>query len=157
MRIEDERQALGRILSRGALDLLQRYDWPGNIRQLENAVYRALVLSESETLEAADFAPVAALVSVGTLPMPNDTAATPGPCGEPTIAAVSAGADACATATQFPLRDEAGQIRRIEDIEADVIRVALCQYGGQMSEIARRLGIGRSTLYRKMREYNIGA
>ncbi|UIJ74171.1 sigma-54 dependent transcriptional regulator [Aurantimonas sp. HBX-1] len=151
-----ERQAPGRILSRGALDLLQRYDWPGNIRQLENAVYRALVLSESETLEAANFAPVAALVSVGALPVPNDTA-TPGPRGEPTAAAVSAGADACAAATQFPLRDEAGQIRRIEDIEADVIRVALCQYGGQMSEIARRLGIGRSTLYRKMREYNIGA
>ncbi|MEH6718596.1 MAG: sigma-54 dependent transcriptional regulator [Aurantimonas endophytica] len=149
-----ERQAPGRLMSRGALDLLQRYDWPGNIRQLENAVYRALVLSESETLEAADFAHVAALVTATS---------RPGPPSEPQLdstdnpnVARSIEIDSHAAPAAFPLRDETGQIRRIEDIEADVIRIALCQYEGQMSEIARRLGIGRSTLYRKMREYNIG-
>ena len=46
---------------------------------------------------------------------------------------------------------------RVEEVEADLIRLAHAQYHGRMSEIARRLGIGRSTLYRKMREYKIDA
>ncbi|WP_329610585.1 helix-turn-helix domain-containing protein [Jiella pelagia] len=56
---------------------------------------------------------------------------------------------------EFPLRDGEGQVRRIVEVEADLIRMAVAQYDGRMSEIARRLGIGRSTLYRKMREYKI--
>jgi DNA-binding NtrC family response regulator len=47
-------------------------------------------------------------------------------------------------------------MRKLEDIEAETIRFALQHYRGQMSEIARRLGIGRSTLYRKMKEYGLG-
>jgi DNA-binding NtrC family response regulator len=46
-------------------------------------------------------------------------------------------------------------MRRLEDLEAETIRFALIHYRGQMSEIARRLGIGRSTLYRKMKEYGL--
>ena len=46
-------------------------------------------------------------------------------------------------------------MRKIDDLEADVIRFALAFYRGQMSEMARRLGIGRSTLYRKMQEYGL--
>ena len=41
-------------------------------------------------------------------------------------------------------------MRQLDDIETDAIRFALSHYGGQMSEVARRLGIGRSTLYRKL-------
>ena len=37
-----------------------------------------------------------------------------------------------------------------------MIRFAISHYNGQMSEVARRLGIGRSTLYRKMKEYGLG-
>ncbi len=50
----------------------------------------------------------------------------------------------------MPLLDEAGHIRPLEDIEAEVIRYAIARYGGQMSEVARRLRIGRSTLYRRL-------
>jgi DNA-binding NtrC family response regulator len=49
-----------------------------------------------------------------------------------------------------------GDMRRLEELEAEVIKFALVHYRGQMSEIARRLGIGRSTLYRKMKEYGLG-
>jgi len=49
-----------------------------------------------------------------------------------------------------------GDMRKLEDMEAETIRFALAHYRGQMSEIARRLGIGRSTLYRKMKEYGLG-
>jgi DNA-binding NtrC family response regulator len=48
-----------------------------------------------------------------------------------------------------------GDMRRLDDIEAETIRFALQHYRGQMSEIARRLGIGRSTLYRKMKDYGL--
>jgi DNA-binding NtrC family response regulator len=46
-------------------------------------------------------------------------------------------------------------MRRLEDIEADAIKMALERYSGRMSEVARRLGIGRSTLYRKLKEYGL--
>ena len=41
-------------------------------------------------------------------------------------------------------------VRPLEEIEAEVIRFAIAHYRGQMSEVARRLQIGRSTLYRKL-------
>ena len=49
-----------------------------------------------------------------------------------------------------PLVDPRGDARPLEDIERDVIRFAIAHYRGQMSEAARRLKIGRSTLYRKL-------
>ncbi len=55
----------------------------------------------------------------------------------------------------LPLLSGNGEMRRLEEIERETIRFALTHYRGQMSEIARRLGIGRSTLYRKMKEYGL--
>ena len=52
----------------------------------------------------------------------------------------------------IPAVTDGGHIRKLDDIEADMIRLALHRYRGQMSEVARKLGIGRSTLYRKMRD-----
>ena len=48
-----------------------------------------------------------------------------------------------------------GNLRALDEIEADVIRLAIGHYRGRMSEVARRLGIGRSTLYRKLGELGI--
>jgi DNA-binding NtrC family response regulator len=53
------------------------------------------------------------------------------------------------------LLDERGEMRPIGSLEEEVIRFAIDHYRGRMSEVARRLGIGRSTLYRKMRDYGI--
>jgi len=53
------------------------------------------------------------------------------------------------------LIDDSGDVRKLEDIEAEAIRFALSHYRGQMSQMARKLGIGRSTLYRKMKEIGI--
>ena len=50
-----------------------------------------------------------------------------------------------------------GDIRSLEAVEADMIRLAFGRYRGRMTEIAKRLGIGRSTLYRKMREIGLEA
>ncbi|GGF87914.1 hypothetical protein GCM10007301_54810 [Azorhizobium oxalatiphilum] len=53
-------------------------------------------------------------------------------------------------ASQLALLDGLGQVRPMEQLEADAIRAAVSLYGGRMTEVARRLGIGRSTLYRKL-------
>ncbi|WP_257713346.1 helix-turn-helix domain-containing protein, partial [Mycobacterium tuberculosis] len=51
--------------------------------------------------------------------------------------------------------DETGNIRKLAEIEEELIRFALRFYRGQMSQVARKLGIGRSTLYRKLKDYGI--
>lgn len=56
---------------------------------------------------------------------------------------------------EIALFEADGHIRPLDKIEADLIRLAIRHYGGQMSEVARRLNIGRSTLYRKLAELGI--
>ena len=51
--------------------------------------------------------------------------------------------------------DDGGNVRTLADVELEMIVLAIEHYKGQMSEVARRLGIGRSTLYRKLREYGL--
>jgi DNA-binding NtrC family response regulator len=51
--------------------------------------------------------------------------------------------------------DAAGHMRRLEDVESEMIRMAIARYEGHMSEVARRLGIGRSTLYRKLKDFGL--
>ena len=46
-------------------------------------------------------------------------------------------------------------MRKLDALEEEAIRFALAHYRGQMSEMARKLGIGRSTLYRKMKDYGL--
>lgn len=48
-----------------------------------------------------------------------------------------------------------GHMRPLEEIQADIIRLAIDHYRGRISEVARRLNMGRSTLYRKLEEYGI--
>ena len=71
--------------------------------------------------------------------------------------ASSSGMVADGVAYGIPAVTEGGHIRTLEEIEADMIRLALTRYRGQMSEVARKLGIGRSTLYRKMRDLGLEA
>lgn len=113
-----------------AMALLASYAWPGNVRQLQNALFRAAVLCEGDALTAADFPHIAAQSLAPPLP------------GEPSGAGVA-------------LYQPDGNLRALEAIEADVIRLAIGHYRGRMTEVARRLGIGRSTLYRKLTELGI--
>jgi DNA-binding NtrC family response regulator len=139
-----------RGLTSETIALLARYDWPGNVRQLENAVFRAVVLADGDELTVAEFPQIAAQVEgfdVRMPPLPPQQAPTP---AEREIVRVE-----IRDPNVMPLLDETGEVRRLEDIEAATIRFALTYYRGQMSEMARRLGIGRSTLYRKMKELGL--
>ncbi|MGF7005533.1 sigma-54-dependent transcriptional regulator [Aminobacter sp. BE322] len=150
----------GRIpaISEGALALLQAYDWPGNIRQLENAVFRACVLSEGDVLTEEEFPQIRAQVE-GTVDLGGEAS----PAGQAQLANGHGQASQptppapAAPARPGTLRaiDERGNVRPLADVEFEMIRLAIDHYNGQMSEVARRLGIGRSTLYRKLKEYGI--
>ncbi len=124
-----------------ALDLLCRHDWPGNVRQLENTLFRAAVLCEGDALTPADFPQIAAARQAGAAR----------PAEGPAVAA-SGGSD---NGIGVTLYEASGHLRALADIEADVIRLAIGHYRGRMTEVARRLGIGRSTLYRKLAELGI--
>ena len=137
------------------LALLSAFDWPGNVRQLENAVYRAIVLSDSPFLQPHDFPAISGLAA----PILPEEGAGQGHTAAPHTDA----ADAAQAANDLPalpdtpirILDERGHLRTLEEIERDLIQHAIEVYAGHMSEIARRLGIGRSTLYRKVREQGL--
>ena len=149
-----------------ATAMLERYSWPGNIRQLENAVFRAVVLADTPMLTVGEFPQIAAHVegyAVTVPPAPAPKEKTPrieGPVmlGESRAPATihvpqGNGKDAIG----IPALSDSGDIRSLEAVEADMIRLAFGRYRGRMTEIAKRLGIGRSTLYRKMREIGLEA
>ena len=128
------------------LAVLMSYGWPGNVRQLQNALFRAAVLCEGDALTAGDFPHIATEAACGR--RADDYHAKP-------LNGASASA-ALALGPGVNLYDSDGNVRPLEQIEADVIRLAIGHYRGRMTEVARRLGIGRSTLYRKLGELGIG-
>ncbi len=129
-------------LTDDALALLMQHDWPGNVRQLQNALFRAAVLCEGDALTPQDFPQIAAQIrgrAHGDAPH-GRLRIVPQPHRE---------------AAGITLFEGDGHIRQLAEIEADVIRLAIGHYRGRMTEVARRLGIGRSTLYRKLAELGI--
>ncbi|MBD3728919.1 MAG: sigma-54-dependent Fis family transcriptional regulator [Sphingomonadales bacterium] len=119
-------------ISEGALAMLSAFDWPGNVRQLQAVLFRAAVFCEGNTLTPDHFPQLAEMV---------------GEIGD-SINPMQQGVGVM-------LYTEDGNLRPLEEIEADVIRLAIGHYRGRMTEVARRLGIGRSTLYRKLSDLGI--
>ena len=137
-------------IAEDALACLQRYDWPGNVRQLENAVFRAVVLAEGPTLTLAEFPQIAAQTEgcdVIVPPAPARRTLPPLPAS-PEAAPV----DEPGT---IHLVDGSGELRSLQALEEEAIRFALAFCRGQISDMARRLGIGRSTLYRRMKDLGL--
>ena len=126
-------------LTADALSLLMQHDWPGNVRQLQNALFRAAVLCEGDALTPHDFPQVAAHILSRRASGPRQRVAATPP----------------REAAGITLFEGDGHVRQLAEIEADVIRLAIGHYRGRMTEVARRLGIGRSTLYRKLAELGI--
>ncbi len=142
-----------RGLSAESLALLSRYDWPGNVRQLENAVFRAVVLAEGDELTVAEFPQIAARVDGFDVRIPPAPALR---AADLTTAFPRAAGDLDPDPHALRLLDDRGDVRALGEIEAESIRFALAHYRGQMSLVARKLGIGRSTLYRKMKDCGLG-
>jgi DNA-binding NtrC family response regulator len=126
--------------------MLQAFDWPGNVRQLANAVYRAIVLADGAYLQPHDFP------SISGLNPPAPEEAVPASAEQPIRLP-----EDLPPLPETPVKfvDERGHLRTLESVERDLIQHAIEVYAGHMSEVARRLGIGRSTLYRKVREQGL--
>jgi len=135
-----------RALSIGndALAVLMRYGWPGNVRQLAGVLFRAGLQCDESSLTAEHFPHIA--IQSRFSGRRSDFS--------PTLS-ISSSAEAIAGAPGVTLFTGDGHLRPLEDIEADIIRLAIGHYRGRMTEVARRLGIGRSTLYRKLGELGI--
>jgi DNA-binding NtrC family response regulator len=158
--VEENKKIVG--LDKPAMEMLKTYNWPGNIRQLENTVFRAVVLCDGECLRAGDFPQIASQLGITvdtTHPEePIEIVARPRePMGLQTsgggIGSTLAVDDLVASGVKLTGID--GHLRKLEEIEHELIKLAIEKYDGHMSEVARRLGIGRSTLYRKLREMGI--
>ena len=102
----------------GAVERLTGFEWPGNVRQLQNEVQRAVLLNEGNE------------VDVAVLSVTN----------------VKSGSSAEGTDTSFTL---------LEGVERNAIIQTLKETGGNKLETAKRLGIGRQTLYNKIKAYGI--
>ena len=115
--------------------LLERYDWPGNVRELENAIEHAAAVGEGAVVRPGDLpAAVRAprLLTRGA------------PAGARTRAAAARRA-AGPTAGAWPL----------SRVEEEHIRLVLARHRGNATAAARQLGISRTTLWRKLRQYGI--
>ncbi|WP_419318899.1 sigma-54-dependent transcriptional regulator [Caulobacter sp. ErkDOM-E] len=148
--VEEGKRVIG--ASPETLALLTAFDWPGNVRQLENTVYRAIVLADAPYLQPYDFPAISGLQApIEAMP----SASVTGPDLPSVLQATHAAMASAPGDAPVRILDDRGHLRTLEDIERDLIQHAIDVYAGHMSEVARRLGIGRSTLYRKVREQGI--
>ena len=142
-RIAEHRDLRPLSIGNDALAVLMRYGWPGNVRQLAGVLFRAALQCEDTSLSAEHFPHIAIQSRFS------------GRRNDHLSAITQASADAALGGPQLTLYRPDGHMRSMEELEADIIRLAIGHYRGRMTEVARRLGIGRSTLYRKLGELGI--
>ena len=112
-------------ISRQALDKLSRHTWPGNVRELENTLRRAMVLCEGDYLDTGDFS------FVVSSHRENADSRT-------SLSSVLTAADSL-----------------LEDNQRAVIKKALADNNWNFTQTAQALGIGRTTLWRKLKKYDL--
>ncbi len=118
-------------LSRDACELLRQHPWPGNIRELQNAIERSLITSEGSLITAAHLA-ISPIPQPGTLQLPADS---PPPAAAPPAPSGAAGS--------------------LQDLERAAILEALRRTNGHKSRAAALLGLTRFQLYTRLKRYDI--
>ncbi len=125
----------------GAMAALKSYRWPGNIRQLENAIYQATIINETgaidlDCLPDEIFQEVAPIIvsSPKNSNVKNDDK----------------------SATESSLSKESSQIIPYESVLEQTLKNALAVTDGNVLQAAKELGLGKSTVYRMLKKYNLG-
>ena len=116
---EREKKRINGIQSE-ALKVLMGYHWPGNIRELENAIERSVVITSSTEVSVEDLPPHVVAIGKEGIAEPAET---------------------------LP--------QWIEKLEVEVLRKTLLEFEGNVTHAAKKLGIGRATIYRKAKKYNL--
>jgi DNA-binding NtrC family response regulator len=129
-------------LDESALEALRSYSWPGNVRQLKNCLERAVILSNNGR------------ITVNELPPEVVRPILPAPGFPVTVPQVTPGADAGVPAAGFPANASASPAS-LRDVERQQILAALEQTGWHRGKTAEILGISPSTLYRRLRDYDL--
>ena len=127
-----------------ALSRMRAYAWPGNVRQLRNCLERAILLSNEGLITANELPPEVARSANGTVPFFAGPSSTPAPLGDASMS-VNAGDTGSLSGSTGSLRD----------VEKQQIIAALEQTGWHRGKAAEKLGISPSTLYRRLRDYNL--
>jgi two-component system response regulator HydG len=121
-----------RTLSDDALRTMMEYPWPGNVRELENSVERACALSSGPVLHAGD--------------LPTQLQDFH----------LHAYRTVLAPAESVPRQEKPGAVTPLAELERQAILDTLRQLNGDKLTAAKLLGIGKTTLYRKLKEYGLG-
>ncbi len=113
-------------ISSKALNLLINYDWPGNIRELKNAIYRAFYLCETDVLEVKDFEFIKSLVKTSS----KDN-------------------------LFVNIFNKNGRVKTLREIELETVQKIISYTKGNISEASKLLDLGRATFYRKLKELDL--
>ena len=135
-------------LSPEAQEVLSRYDWPGNVRELKNAIERAVILEDGDSIQA-HYMPVSA--EVGSLPEPFRSPAS----GWPTSPSALAW-QRLPSGRFLPLLEIPDPGTSLEDIEKALVQTALQQTRGNQTRAARLLNISRDALRYRMKKFSLG-
>ena len=117
-------------LSASARDAMRSYAWVGNVRELANAIERAVIVAEGAEIQVDDL------------------------CLDEKLRVIRPDVVGAPALPEGSLLIPSGE-RNLERIEATIIRAALAEAGGHKSNAADALGINRTTLYNKLRELNL--
>lgn len=117
-----------KTLEADAIDYLMHHPWPGNVRELEGLIHRALVLAESE---AIDRALLEQIHESSTAPPPAERRAP--------------------QALHLNLRHADGSFKRMDEVEAETLRMVLAHFEGNITRASDILGLAKSTFYRKIK------
>ena len=140
--IERYNRLLGKrvaYLSRRALALLARHDWPGNVREFAHAIESAMMLTANDRINVQDLPAMLLESAHGEVAQPDGT--------DPASAAL-------AGAESTPMAERSARFSLDEVLKATVLRT-LEDTGGNRRRAAHLLGVSRSTLYRMLARYGV--
>jgi len=133
-------------VSAEATAALLAYDWPGNVRELQNALERAVVLASDGLIRREDLPP--RLTERRARPAPESPLQLPEPAPRAVQPAFVELPPAAPASTRW-------KPEKVSDVEKRMIVEALERTAGNVSEVCRRLGIPRTSMYRKLKRYGI--
>jgi DNA-binding NtrC family response regulator len=131
-------------VSKAAMDMLESYSWPGNVRELQNAIHRGVILATNGVIDVPDLPP-----RLTAHPLTNNQPTSrhrmpKGSTQPPPLPEVD-----------FRTIYDANGVLDLAEMEKNAILSALAKTSGNMKLSAKALGIGRTTLYRKLKKYNL--